>query len=459
MSVFRSFLPLFVGIFVLPLSSMALLDGDFLPFQTKNIQIILPGTPWFTSAQGNYPYLAKVLLRQDTFKYSPPMTVTHRSAQCDPDQYRKEFLQLPAELKVQKEYLQNYLNRCKEVLETGSNAFVTNAYKTFMLKFDPSQHPQARHVMFELPNGVHVKGFFAWKGDMKKRPLVIFRAGLFSNSQEFFPERFLFIQLFEQSDYNFLLLESTTGPEFLRNNQKISMGGFDEGIQNIQIAKMIRQSNAAWKNIVSDIHMVALSMGGHGLFVAAMLNDLNGSPFKKFLGLCPLVNFQETFQAHQKSGYFMKPLNLWASYRLDFLKDRVQGLHKWTFIDQVLNYQVQTYQGPASWDSDINLPAWIQGRRNDFWFVNNFWPHYSSGRSPVLVLATEKDPIVPFELNAKRLLEGTQPGNLSQIQVVTFQQGYHCSLPAAYDWNQTATILQSYLDAKIKISPKPGKNF
>lgn len=454
MSILRFFLCSLLAMFLFPASAWALLDRDFLPFETKNIQIILPGTPWFTQVQGNYPLLAKMFLRQDVFKYSPPLTVTHRSTQCDPDQYRKEFLQLPPNLKAQRDYLQDYLNRCKEVLETGSKAFVTNAYKTFMLKLDPSQHPQARHVMFELPNGVHVKGFFAWKGDEKKRPLVIFRAGLFSNSQEFFPERFLFIQLFEQSDYNFLLLESTTGPEYLRNNQKISMGGFDEGIQNIQIAKMIRRAPGAWRKIVSDIHMVALSMGGHGLFVAAMLNELNGAPFKKFLGLCPLVNFQQTFQAHQKSGYFMKPLNFWASYRLDFLKDRVQGLHKWTFIDQVLNYQVQTYQGPASWDADIILPAWVKSRKNDFWYVNDFWPHYSSGKSPVLVLATKKDPIVPFELNAQRILEGTQPGNLSQTQVVTFEQGYHCSLPGAYDWNQTATILQSYLDAKTEVEMK-----
>ena len=120
---------------------------------------------------------------------------------------------------------------------------------------------------------------------------MILRLGVFSNVEEFLPERFLLMQIFEQGLANVLVLENSTGADFIANNQRWTMGGYDEGLQNMQVVRMLRRSSAPLSQLISSVHLMGVSLGGHGVLFASLLNQYNGQPehqaIQSFTTFCP----------------------------------------------------------------------------------------------------------------------------------------------------------------------------
>ena len=129
-----------------------------------------------------------------------------------------------------------YFERCSKALETGHNNIFRNTYETLFLRLHPAQHPYARHVMFHLPGGIRLKGLLALKGDLRKRPLVILRLGIFSNTQEFFPERYLFMQMFEQESVTAFLTALQQTPHIL------AMQGKSEGVWAVKAGEEVNDN-------------------------------------------------------------------------------------------------------------------------------------------------------------------------------------------------------------------------
>ena len=340
-------------------------------------------------------------------------------------------------------------------LETGKNNPWINYFESMNERFHPFDHPFAKHVMFYLPHGVKLKGFLALKPDHKKRPLIIFRLGIFSNTEEFYPERSFFFQLFEQSPFNLLLLESLSGADFVKNNDLYSWSGFDEGVQNFQVIQQLSRPQEPLNQVISSIHMAGLSLGGHGVLFASLLNEVNAQKNKKlissFLSFCPLVNFRDTLDYHESHGLTIAMMNYWAKRRLKGLRDRFPDLGDNDFVMDTLNHVAKNYQGAISYDSSFMLPAGMAAITNDYWAVNDFWHWYKDVKTPVLIFATKKDPIVPFLINSGRILDHGMNLGDSNVKVLVFDEGYHCSFPVAYDWQKMTGLYQSYI---LKYSPE-----
>ncbi|MNL33361.1 hypothetical protein D3C87_1552680 [compost metagenome] len=98
----------------------------------------------------------------------------------------------------------------------------------------------------------------------------------------------------------------------------------------------------------------------------------------------------------------------------------------------------------------MHLPPGMKDS-SDFWGVNDFWKYYRDVKQPVLILATDKDPAVPFEVNSGRIQNKSLKVDSKNIRVVNLPEGYHCTLPISYDWKALSTILQSYV-----LSHSPG---
>lgn len=62
----------------------------------------------------------------------------------------------------------------------------------------------------------------------------------------------------------------------------------------------------------------------------------------------------------------------------------------------------QKYRGPRSWISDVVLPPSVKGGLIQYRRANDFWKSYQEIQTPVLIFATEKDPLVLYDLNSKR---------------------------------------------------------
>lgn len=411
-------------------------------FQTQRVQFPAEDSHLLADSPGRHPAWMNFAL-QNIFDWNPRGERAVYTQNCDPEVWsmRLQDSRLNSAA-LQGALIQKYFQDCEAELSTGTNSEFMNSLKMMSMRYDPQHHPFLHRVVFNLPGSIKLKGLLALKGDMRKRPMVVVRLGIFSSVEEFYPERYLLMQLFEQSPFNVLILENMSSPDFIANNAQFSFGGYDEGLQNILVARLLRDQQEPLSQVVGSVHFVGVSLGGHGVFYSSQLNDINenGKLIQSFLGICPVANLQPTMQKFSETSLTKPFLNYWFSMRLQGLTQKVPSLEKassFNFSQELIDLMTRTYRGGLSYVSSIVLPAG-QTDATDFWKQNDFWKQYEDVNSQVLVLATENDPMVPYAINAGTLKK-------KNIKSVVLKQGLHCTLPVPYHWDAITSLLQGYI--------------
>ncbi|MBX3018683.1 MAG: hypothetical protein KF767_12390 [Bdellovibrionaceae bacterium] len=347
----------------------------------------------------------------------------------------------------------DYLAKCEKEIATGPKDLARNLYRTLFIRFAVENNPYFRRVIFNLPNGYRQPGLIALKDDKHRRPWLILRAGILGNSVDIQAERFILLQLFEQGPFNVIFLDSMTSAETIKLNEKLSVGGLDEGLQNYQIARRLKDPAEPLSRLVGDIHLMALSMGGHGLFMAMILNELNPPVFKSAVGLCPMVQFQETFSGHERSPLSFLGMNLYASFRMSPLMKRIPNIRRSWFLPDAFAYVRDGYQGPLTDDGSVKFPEGLP--KADFLRGNVLLPYIKTIRHPVSVFATKKDDLVPFAINTGMLME--LPEKNPDVRIYPLEESFHCSFPGAYSWAQMGELLKAqFFGARSLESGVPG---
>lgn len=398
-----------------------------------------------TVSSGRYPQVLKFLL-QRVVSWNPSGEWAKYSEACDPAVWKSRLMDPRINaIQLQGALVQKYFKECASEVETGTTTDFMNTLKILSMQFSTDHHPFLQRVLFQLPGAVNLKGYLALKGDYKKRPFVVLRLGIFSSVEDFLPERYLLMQLFEQSPFNVLVLENMTGPDFIANNERFAFGGYDEGIQNILIAKLLKDPTEPISQIVGSLHFVGVSLGGHGVLFASLLNEMNRSSQNKklidsFLGFCPVVNLQPTTEHLSDQGLRSRAVNFWSAQRLVGLRDRLPALEdvsSFYFMPTMMGLLENRYTGGLSYNSTVQFPEGMTDSSN-FWKQNDYWPFYKNVQSPVMVWATRNDPVVGFTDNSATL-------RAPNIRVVPFDEGVHCTLPIAYRWEVISSLVQGYL--------------
>ena len=410
-------------------------------FQSKTIEFPGESSPYAKDSPGRYPAILKFLF-QKVLSWNPDGVRGSYSAECDPALWQSRLNTSKVKSPVlQSALIRRYLSECGTQLESGRSSGLSNFLKIMTLRFSNQDHPFLHRVVFHLPGNIKLKGYLALKGDTKKRPMVILRLGIFSSVEDFLPERFLLMQLFEQSPFNVLVLENMTGPDFIANNIDFAFGGYDEGIQNILVAQALSDPSEPLNALVDSVHLTGMSLGGHGVLFASLLNETAPKArIQSFLALCPVVNLRETVENLDNRGYESQAINFWSSHRLEGLREKIPSLaeaSRFHILSKMMKAVVERYPGGLSYTPEIALPKGMKDSR-EFWKQNDYWSFYQNVHSPVMVWATEQDPLVTFSKNAASLHQ-------DNIGVVLFKQGYHCTLPIAYHWDVISTLLQSYI--------------
>ncbi len=434
---------------------------DFMrSFQTPKILFPSAGSDFLTVNPGRYPDWMMGLF-QGLLLWKPTGQKSTYLEGCRPEDLSRALLENDS-TKNQAQVIQEHKKRCQSSFENNDGFGALNTWKMMSMEFDVHHHALIHPVVFKLAGGVKLKGLLALKGDLKKRPFVIMRLGVFSNVEEFLPERFLLMQLFEQGLANVLVLENSTGADFIANNRRWAMGGYDEGLQNMQVVRILRNQAYPLAQLISSMHLMGMSLGGHGVLFASLLNDFNGKPERRwiqsFTTFCPVVRLKETLESLTAPGIKGAGVDFWASQRLAGLQKRIPELADYGFSDalklkpvflpQAINYVVDLYPGRPTARGDIKGPLEME-KLNDFWGVNNFWPYYRNIQSSVLVMATVHDHLVNAETNFSWLKENSGSWN-SDLGTVLFEKGYHCTLPVSYDWASVAAIVNARVLSKDK---------
>jgi len=383
------------------------------------------------------------LYRWDFLKYEP----TGKQQVFDPAcEWQKRE---PREVKDFAEFSskwQAYRAECSSSFQNGSNWGWVHFYKVMFERFRIREHPRLRQVTMKYPNGTVVHALLGLKDD-KPRPMVVFRMGIFSNIDQMYAERFLVMQLFEQSPFNILAVESMTGSDFISRNKSRTFAGMDEAVQNLHILKHLRDKSEPISRLVSSLHLLGISMGANGqLFTHILQSNQEPKPWvNSTLLLCPPLRLQETLDYHLNHRWRTMFMNMWARKRLAQLRREDAGLRDDHFLQDLLDKVARTYKGPTEDAAWIRWPADWDERKKDFWKGNAFLPLVKDVPTPLFILATHEDPIVPYLLNSGLIERQQVDLGSAKVLLWPLEKSAHCSLPGAYDWREMASIFQDYV--------------
>jgi hypothetical protein len=141
-------------------------------------------------------------------------------------------------------------------------------------------------------------------------------------------------------------------------------------------------------------------------------------------------------------------MDIWSRRRLTGLVSQSPALNidnGHSFLSKAVSEAVLKFKGGLSYsESLVKLPPGMKDS-SDFWAQNNYWRYYHDVNMPVLVLATEKDPLVSLELNARTLGMDKNKELYKNLSIVKFPLGSHCLLSEPYDWKFLTTMIQSFI--------------
>ena len=371
---------------------------------------------------------------------------------------------LTAECRAQIESKDMKSNPC----ETKTELNIWDSFRSkIFFNYVPDESVGFEKIDFELSPEVKVRGLLGLHKNQTK-PLVIFRMGIYGNRDEPLAERFILKLLFQELGYNVLALESLTSHGHIKSNNKVSIGGFEEGLHTFFILNQIKQKKWDWTKNISDIHLVALSMGGLGAYLTTYLDEQTNHQLKSALFFCPLMDFKATQDNLEKPSLFDAGADLWSSWRFHAFNEKNPELNKvemWRMLfdwkprynPAVMKWLSQEAKNPRLTLADfktnfpeLKIPSIVEkhiSQSKNFYDLNNFWTFFRNEKTPIKVLMTEVDPLVPPRLNAGRIDSKQIPGVFARTQV-DYMKGMHCALAEAYQWPYLIEYVKRSLEAK-----------
>lgn len=403
------------------------------------------------------------LISKKWLKYSPNTKRVLDYSPCDWEQFKASETS-NSDYSSKKYFNQKfikYISQCGQKIQTGPTDIFTNFFRLMMVNWSPLNHPWLKPATFELPRGTKVKAWLGFK-DKKKRPLIIFRPGIFSSLDQLGAESAFLIQLYEQSSFNIIILEGHSSPDFIDKSPQLVFAGLDEGIDTYLISQFLADPKNNFSNLIDSQHLIAISLGANGAAWTYVLQSVNNDKLNNLarlqstLLLCPPLDLQATLDFHLQNSIRSRFLNSWASKRLAPLikkdSDLLIAKNKNQFLQKVLEKVQAEYHGPIELDQSIQLPANLEKNISQFWpsqdslypdFLEAFEKNKKNLNSlQLMIWASESDPLVPYELNTGRFKNEV---NSSLKPIWSMPESYHCAMSPAYDWSTTASMLQDFV--------------
>ncbi len=349
--------------------------------------------------------------------------------------------------------------------KTSTLGRITNSLSIY---FDMSDTKHFRKILFKIPGrdasaSIQARGLIGIHDDKRSRPLVIFRMGVHGNIDEFLAERFLAKIIYEDFGFNFLVLENLTSHGYLATENPITFGGVEEGLHTFHILQQLQSSK--FKSIISEIHLLGVSLGSHGVFLTETLDEVNGQLIKSVTAFCPVINLVKTLSNQQNAKINFGIIDLWNYRRLQAIRQRLSDLdiNDWwmtifdfkpRYVPAILKY-LETHQITPS----VQIPAginWPVGLENhlinskSFSELNNFWKFYQNKKTPLLIVTTPNDLLVSAELNTDLVLQNKQPGLFGNTQILQLDRGIHCGLGSDYQWSFIIDLLRTQWGDPLK---------
>lgn len=258
------------------------------------------------------------------------------------------------------------------------------------------------------------------------------------------------MHLFDEAPFNVLVLANNTSADYVRDNSMFLPGGFKEGQQIVEIARILRAS--ALQARISTLHVVGMSLGGHASLYASYLGGLNLPPesgITSTLAACPAVDLETaingTFTFDLK-GIAIGFLYDTAIERALNRRPELGPLFTWReaasdlrtkLIGDLAIYQMSTK--PLSSPTLTPFTQVKLASAKEFWDYNNFSQFAVQPLSgATLAIAASDDEVVDPKKNLNIL-------NNTNVATALTPSGNHCAWNEFYGWRISSAIYRGYV--------------
>lgn len=351
--------------------------------------------------------------------------------------------------------------KCSYLAAAENMSTLRKVMRSLSIEFDMSDVNHFRKVLFKVPGAdsgkvVHLRGLIGIHDDKKPRPLVVLRMGVHGNVDEFLAERFLAKVIYEDFGFNFLALESLTSHGYLSLDNPVTFGGVDEGLHTFYVLEELRTSEI--KKLFSDIHLLGVSLGAHGVFLTEALDEVNKHYIKSVTTFCPVINLVSTMSNQQDAKINFGLIDIWNYRRLQAVRQRLPELEpkdwwkiffdfKPRYVPGIVNYLETNRTKPTvKLPQGIQWPAGLKNHlqnSNAFSKLNNYWEFYENLKTPLLIVTTPNDLVVSAELNTDLILQKKQKGKFNKTLILQLDKGLHCGLATDYQWDFVVNLLRT----------------
>lgn len=370
------------------------------------------------------------------------------SPECDPHRLEDSVLDKKLSNSQYSQTLKKYFEKCSSELTQKSTLGFLGLIKFAKYQYSFLSHPQVEEFMVNLPSGIKVPGILAMKQSPRPRPLVIVKCGVFCSAGETASLKSYLMHLFDQSPFNVLLLANQTGMDYIYHNKIITLGGWSEGYEAIEVGKwMLEQWE--YKERISSVHFIGISLGGNAAVMGAAFNDnyllSNGKKlFNSVTAVCPVVSLKPTLD-------HLVGRSIVGRVFAKLAKNHFQEARQYvTDVPELLSDdKIPDRVGMTEFIGDVASASLRKRGKNrttqEYFKSNNFWNWKSEVKTPLLIWASKDDMVVNNKINAEVVEHNDFYEKSPFVSVLNLAYGNHCGFSSAYGTQAAATVLRTFI--------------
>ncbi len=368
---------------------------------------------------------------------------------CDPRRFEDSVIGKKLSTAQYYETAKKYFSKCSGELTRKSTLGVLGLLKFSNFQYPFLSHPQVKEFLIKLPDGTRVPGILALKQDPRPRPLVIVRCGVFCSAAQTASMKSYLMHLFDQSPFNVLMLANQTGMDYIYYNKKVTMGGWSEGYESIEIGKWMREK-WEYKDRISSIHFMGISLGGNAAVMGAAFNDkyllADGKKvFNSVTAICPVVSLRPTLDRLYGSQIVGRIFSKMTKDHFREARNYVEDVPDLISDEKIPSTRLGMADYIGQLSSTSLQRRGIASTPQTFFKSNNFWNWKEEVKTPLLVWASKDDMVVNNAINAEVVEHDDFYEKSPQVGVLNLKYGNHCGFSSAYGAHASAAVLRTFV--------------
>jgi hypothetical protein len=368
---------------------------------------------------------------------------------CDPKTFENTILSENISGQDYFKSLNEYFIKCEGELTDRSPKGIWALLKWSRYDYSFLKHPQIQLMSVKLDSGISVPAVMALKLDKKPRPLIIVKCGTFCAAEEGPSMKAYMMSLFDQSPFNVVFLASQTGLDYLKINHVLSLGGWSEGEEAFEVGRWFKEK-WEYKDRISSVHLVGLSLGGNAAVFGATFNDFYESQdgkkvFSSVTAVCPVIDLMPTLDSLYGSIGIGSIFAKLTKDQFTSVREALYDIPDLLADSQIPKSRKDMTKFLGNIASTSLQRRGIDSSLSSFFESNSFFNITSEVKTPLLLWASKNDIIVSNEINTLKLERSKLHDQSFRFGILNLKEGSHCAFHGAYGPLAASTVLRTFI--------------